>query len=138
MEGLLKGFKLALRQWELLKNWWRYDQMKFVTYSLSLVYTTNLPTQDPYTMDIYILQTNDRKTLMHTGICFYCKEQGYLAYDCSRKSRTNYHVSNHNLPTHFPQNSSQNNQTPFQPHTHTVNIATIKATLEALIEKERS
>jgi len=45
---------------------------------------------------------------------------------------------NHNLLTHFPQNSSQNNQTPFQPHTHTVNIATIKATLEVLIEEEQS
>jgi len=31
-KGLLKGFKLALRLWESLKNWWRYDQMKFVTW----------------------------------------------------------------------------------------------------------
>ena len=30
-KGLLKGFKLALRPWESSKNWWRYDQMKFVT-----------------------------------------------------------------------------------------------------------
>ena len=30
-KGLLKGFKLVLRPWELSKNWWRYDQMKFVT-----------------------------------------------------------------------------------------------------------
>jgi len=30
-KGLLKGFKLVLRLWELSKNWWRYDQMKFVT-----------------------------------------------------------------------------------------------------------
>jgi len=30
-KGLLKGFKLALRPWESLKNWWRYGQMKFVT-----------------------------------------------------------------------------------------------------------
>ena len=30
-KGLLKGFKLALRPWEFSKNWWRYDQMKFVT-----------------------------------------------------------------------------------------------------------
>jgi len=30
-KGLLKGFKLALRPWESLKNWWRYDRMKFVT-----------------------------------------------------------------------------------------------------------
>jgi len=29
-KGLLKGFKLALRPWESSKNWWRYDQMKFV------------------------------------------------------------------------------------------------------------
>jgi len=35
-EGLLKGFKLALRPWELSKNWWRYDQMKFVTVGLGL------------------------------------------------------------------------------------------------------
>jgi len=33
LKGLLKGFKLALRPWESLKNWWRYDQMKFVTIS---------------------------------------------------------------------------------------------------------
>ena len=32
-KGLLKGFKLALRPWELSKIWWRYDQMKFVTKS---------------------------------------------------------------------------------------------------------
>jgi len=31
LKGLLKGFKLALRPWESLKNWWRYDRMKFVT-----------------------------------------------------------------------------------------------------------
>jgi len=31
-KGLLKGFKLALRSWESSKNWWRYDQMKFVTF----------------------------------------------------------------------------------------------------------
>ena len=31
LKGLLKGFKLALRLWESSKNWWRYDQMKFVT-----------------------------------------------------------------------------------------------------------
>jgi len=31
LKGLSKGFKLALRLWESLKNWWRYDQMKFVT-----------------------------------------------------------------------------------------------------------
>jgi len=30
-KGLLKGFKLALRPWKSSKNWWRYDQMKFVT-----------------------------------------------------------------------------------------------------------
>jgi len=24
-KGLLKGFKLDLRPWELSKNWWRYD-----------------------------------------------------------------------------------------------------------------
>jgi len=30
-KGLFKGFKLALRPWELSKNWWRYDRMKFVT-----------------------------------------------------------------------------------------------------------
>jgi len=31
LKGLYKGFKLVLRPWELLKNWWRYGQMKFVT-----------------------------------------------------------------------------------------------------------
>jgi len=31
LKGLSKGFELALRLWESLKNWWRYDQMKFVT-----------------------------------------------------------------------------------------------------------
>ena len=30
-KGLFKGFKLVLRLLELSKNWWRYDQMKFVT-----------------------------------------------------------------------------------------------------------
>jgi len=30
-KGLPKGFKLALRPWESSKNWWRYDQIKFVT-----------------------------------------------------------------------------------------------------------
>ena len=30
-KGLFKGFKLALRPWESSKNWWRYDQMKFMT-----------------------------------------------------------------------------------------------------------
>jgi len=34
LKGLLKGFKLALRPWESSKNWWRYDQMKFVTLML--------------------------------------------------------------------------------------------------------
>jgi len=29
-KGFLKGFKLVLRPWESSKNWWRYDQMKFV------------------------------------------------------------------------------------------------------------
>ena len=33
-KGLLKSFKLALRLWKSLKNWWRYDQMKFVTFIL--------------------------------------------------------------------------------------------------------
>ena len=33
LKGLLKGFKLALRPWELSKNWWRYDRIKFVTIS---------------------------------------------------------------------------------------------------------
>ena len=31
-KGLLKGFKLVLRSWESLKNWQRYDQMKFMTH----------------------------------------------------------------------------------------------------------
>ena len=31
LKGLSKGFELALRPWESSKNWWRYDQMKFVT-----------------------------------------------------------------------------------------------------------
>ena len=107
-------------------------------YSPSPVYTTDLPTQDPNAMDIDVLQTNDRETLMHAGICFYYKEQGHLVRNCPRKSRTNYYAPNHNSPTHFPQNSSQNSQIPFQPRTHTINIATIKATLEALTEEEWS
>jgi len=37
-KSLLQGFKLVLRAWESLKNWWRYDQMKFMTL---LNYTTN-------------------------------------------------------------------------------------------------
>ena len=37
LKGLLKGFKLALRPWESSKNWWRYDQMKFVTWALYLL-----------------------------------------------------------------------------------------------------
>ena len=32
-KGLFKGFWEPLRPWELLKNWWRYDWMKFVTHS---------------------------------------------------------------------------------------------------------
>jgi len=28
-----KVFLRALRPWELLKNWWRYDRMKFMTKS---------------------------------------------------------------------------------------------------------
>jgi len=35
LKGLLKGFKLALIPWESSKNWWRYDQMKFVTLVIS-------------------------------------------------------------------------------------------------------
>ena len=31
LKGLFKGFWIPLRQWESLKNWWRYGQMKFVT-----------------------------------------------------------------------------------------------------------
>ena len=104
----------------------------------SPVYTTDLPTQDPHTMNIDVLQTNNRETLIRASAYFYYKEQGHLAYDCPRKSRTNYHTLNHNLPTHFPQNSSQNNQTLSQPRTRTINIATIKATLEALTEEEWS
>ena len=107
-------------------------------YFPSPVYTTDLPTQDPHTMNIDVLQTNNRETLMRASAYFYCKERGHLACNCPRKSRTNYHILNHNLPTHFPQNSSQNNQTPSQPRTRTINIATIKATLEALTEEERS
>jgi len=42
-KGLLKGFKLALRPWESLKNWWRYDQMRFVT---DPYYAFNLHNQD--------------------------------------------------------------------------------------------
>jgi len=30
-KGLFKGFLQLLRPWELLKNWWRYGQMKFMT-----------------------------------------------------------------------------------------------------------
>jgi len=30
-KGLFKGFRVPLRLWELLKNWWRYGWMKFVT-----------------------------------------------------------------------------------------------------------
>jgi len=37
LKGLFKGFKLVLRPWESLKNWWRYDQMKFVTNIVSRV-----------------------------------------------------------------------------------------------------
>jgi len=44
LKGFLKGFKLALRLWESSKNWWRYNQMKFVThrrpnYSTSIIHT---------------------------------------------------------------------------------------------------
>jgi len=44
-KGLLKGFKLALRPWESLKNWWRYGWMKFVTEAMSCpnVNLTHLP-----------------------------------------------------------------------------------------------
>ena len=35
LKGLLKGFKLALIPWESSKNWWRYNQMKFVTLVIS-------------------------------------------------------------------------------------------------------
>jgi len=42
LKGLLKGFKLALRQWESLKNWWRYDQMKFVTLLLYFIAFSSL------------------------------------------------------------------------------------------------
>jgi len=34
LKGLFKGFWEPLRLWELLKNWWRHDQMKFVTSSM--------------------------------------------------------------------------------------------------------
>jgi len=37
LKGLFKGFKLVLRPWESLKNWWRYDQMKFVINIVSRV-----------------------------------------------------------------------------------------------------
>ena len=30
-KGVFKGFWVSLRLWELLKIWWRYGQMKFVT-----------------------------------------------------------------------------------------------------------
>jgi len=30
-KGLFKGFQVPLRPWELLKIWWRYGWMKFVT-----------------------------------------------------------------------------------------------------------
>jgi len=39
-KGLLKGFKLALRPWESLNIWWRYDQMKFVTNSSEFINST--------------------------------------------------------------------------------------------------
>jgi len=37
---LLKGFKPVLKQCESSKNWWRYDQMKFVTEELKQIFTT--------------------------------------------------------------------------------------------------
>jgi len=40
-KGLLKGFKLFLRPWELSKNWWRYGRMKFVTASVYAVRKLN-------------------------------------------------------------------------------------------------
>jgi len=30
LKGLFKGFQVSLRLWESSKNWWRYDQMKFM------------------------------------------------------------------------------------------------------------
>jgi len=31
LKGIFEGFPQLLRPWELLKNWWRYGWMKFVT-----------------------------------------------------------------------------------------------------------
>jgi len=36
-KGLFKGFWEPLKPWELLKNWWRYGRMKFVTASVCVM-----------------------------------------------------------------------------------------------------
>ena len=48
LKGLLKGFKLDLRPWESSKNWWRYDQMKFIILSSSLLSDSD-PVSTPIT-----------------------------------------------------------------------------------------
>jgi len=48
LKGFYKGFKLALRPWELSKNWWRYDQMKFVTDSVYYLYMKSNPNLSSY------------------------------------------------------------------------------------------
>ena len=51
-KGLFKGFPYPLRLWESSKNWWRYGQMKFVIFLLSLfsllLATLVLPTFRPH------------------------------------------------------------------------------------------
>jgi len=74
-KGLLKGFKLALSPWESLKNWWRYDQMKFVTKRSNV---------DEYKVgDLVMLSTKDlkyqmarKKTEVDREICWSLQNQG--------------------------------------------------------------
>jgi len=64
-KGLLKGFKLALRPWESSKNWWRYDRIKFVTYSMRSISKDSKEEKDfitSLTKEVSNLNSSDIKT----------------------------------------------------------------------------
>lgn len=77
-------------------------------------------------MDIDILRTADRETLMRAGACFYCKEKGHLARDCPKKTRASW-----TTPTPLTGSTTASTTT-----SKSTRIATLKAALKELNEEE--
>ncbi|PPQ85959.1 hypothetical protein CVT25_001695 [Psilocybe cyanescens] len=47
------------------------------------------PRKDPFAMDVDVMTTEERTSLMKKGACFRCKQTGHLAVDCPQRKKNN-------------------------------------------------